>query len=189
MVFVLLFVLAEVLVWLNGLRFSPWLPSGCLVLSVLLAFAMQGVSAKMAVRHLAAGVSRPEILSMCAIFFLSSAMHALALKAQVVNLMSGFVVSSVPPRLLLCAFFMLSALTSWVLGSSMAVVATVLPAAFAVSQQCGADAALGAGTVRGAMFGDNLSPVSDTSIAAVKSQAGTVRGSCTIMQWWHCRQR
>ena len=57
------------------------------------------------------------------------------------------------------------------MGTSMGTIGAIGPIALAVSAKTGIDPALMAGTiVSGAMFGDNLSIISDTTIAATRTQ-------------------
>mgnify|MGYP003652209455 FL=1 len=79
--------------------------------------------------------------------------------------------SLIPPSLLLPGLFLIAAVVSTAMGTSMGTIGAIGPIAYAVSIKTGIDPALMAGTiVSGAMFGDNLSIISDTTIAATRTQ-------------------
>src|SRR5690606_20814665 len=81
-----------------------------------------------------------------------------------------------PPALLLPGLFLAAAFVSLSIGTSMGTVAAVAPIALGVADAAGLDRVLVTGAVvGGAMFGDNLSIISDTTIAATRSQGAQMR--------------
>ena len=75
-----------------------------------------------------------------------------------------------PPSLSLPGLFLIAAVISTAMGTSMGTIGAIGPIAYAVSVKTGINPALMAGTiVSGAMFGDNLSIISDTTIAATRT--------------------
>ena len=78
--------------------------------------------------------------------------------------------------LLLPGIFVVASLISLAIGTSMGTIAAVVPIALGVADASGLDRALVLGAViGGAMFGDNLSVISDTTIAATRSQGAEMR--------------
>lgn len=77
----------------------------------------------------------------------------------------------IPASMILPGIFVISAFIATAMGTSMGTIAAVAPVALGLAQAAGMDVALTAGVVlSGAMFGDNLSIISDTTIASTRSQ-------------------
>lgn len=73
--------------------------------------------------------------------------------------------------MILPGIFLISAFIATAMGTSMGTIAAVAPVALGIAQSAGMSLPLTAGVVlSGAMFGDNLSIISDTTIAATRSQ-------------------
>jgi len=84
--------------------------------------------------------------------------------------------SLIPARLMLAGGFLVSCLVSLAIGTSCGTIAAVTPIALGFSIPLGLSPALLAGAVvGGAMFGDNLSMISDTTIAATRTQGIAMR--------------
>src|SRR5690606_34934617 len=80
------------------------------------------------------------------------------------------------PALLLPGLFLVAGAVSLAIGTSMGTIAAVVPIAIGVADASGLDRVLVAGAVvGGAMFGDNLSVISDTTIAATRTQGAQMR--------------
>lgn len=87
-----------------------------------------------------------------------------------------FVLSIVPPELAVCVIFLVSCFVSTAMGTSVGTITLLVPIAVAISTTSGFSLPLCVGTVvGGAMFGDNLSFVSDTTIAACGGQGCAMR--------------
>lgn len=77
----------------------------------------------------------------------------------------------VPPHFVAFGLFLASCLISVSIGTSVGTIAALVPLAAGLAERTGADLALMvAVVVGGAFFGDNLSFISDTTIAATQSQ-------------------
>lgn len=86
-------------------------------------------------------------------------------EASIVNL--G--ISLIPGYLLIPGLFLICAVISTCIGTSMGTLATMIPVAAALSQGAGINPAMaGAATITGAYFGDNLSMIAATTICAVR---------------------
>ncbi len=82
-----------------------------------------------------------------------------------------FILSVIPAHLAVPALFLIAALVSVSMGTSVGTITLIIPIALALAQTSGFSIPLCMGTViGGAMFGDNLSFISDTTIAATKGQ-------------------
>ena len=82
-----------------------------------------------------------------------------------------FLLSIIPARFAVAVIFVVSAFVSTAMGTSVGTITLITPIAVAVSAASGFSLPLCVGTVMGgAMFGDNLSFISDTTIAACNGQ-------------------
>src|SRR3546814_9719679 len=85
-------------------------------------------------------------------------------------------VGTLPPGLFVPGLFLVAGFVSLSIGTSMGTVAAVVPIALGVADAAGLDRALVVGAViGGAMAGDNLSVISDTTIAATRTQGCEMR--------------
>ena len=82
-----------------------------------------------------------------------------------------FMLSHIPAQFAVAVLFVVSCFVSTAMGTSVGTITLITPIAIAVSKASGFDAPLCIGAVMGgAMFGDNLSFISDTTIAACNGQ-------------------
>ena len=117
------------------------------------------------------GVGHSNIITMCMIYLLAGAFAAVAKATGGVDATVAMGLSYIPPEFLLPGFFLISAFIATAMGTSMGTIAAVAPVAFGVVEQTSIEASLMAGAViSGALFGDNLSIISDTTIAATRTQ-------------------
>ncbi len=87
-----------------------------------------------------------------------------------------FFLSLVPARFAMVVLFVVACFVSTAMGTSVGTITLLTPIAAEISKACGYDIALCVGTVvGGAMFGDNLSFISDTTIAACNGQGCKMR--------------
>jgi len=117
------------------------------------------------------GVGDENIITMCLIFLcaggFSGAVSAAGGAESTVNL----ALSVLPPSVAVVGLFIVSCFVSVSMGTSMGTIAALAPIAVEISETAYFPMAICAGAVMcGAMFGDNLSMISDTTIAAVKTQ-------------------
>ena len=86
-------------------------------------------------------------------------------KTSVVN----FCLQFIPPSLLIPGVFLMCCFISTAIGTSMGTIAAMAPVAIGVAQGAGLNlAAVCAAVICGSYFGDNLSMISDTTIAAAE---------------------
>ncbi|NYZ63005.1 Na+/H+ antiporter NhaC family protein [Luteimonas deserti] len=122
------------------------------------------------------GMGEPNIVLMCLIFLLAGAFAYVSSAIGAVDAVVATGLSLIPAPLLLPGLFVLSGLIALAIGTSMGTVAAVVPIALGVADASGLDRVLVVGTVLGgAMFGDNLSVISDTTIAATRTQGAQMR--------------
>lgn len=122
------------------------------------------------------GVRHRDIITMCIIFLLAGAFSEITMQIGSVESVVNFALSLIPSKFLLIGLFLIGAFVSTSIGTSMGTIATIAPLGAALSEQIGFSPALAVATVvGGAMFGDNLSIISDTTIAAVVSQEADMK--------------
>lgn len=122
------------------------------------------------------GVRHRDIITMCSIFLLAGAFSEITQAIGSVDATVNLALSWVPSQFLLIGIFIIAAFISTAIGTSMGTIATIAPIAAGLSTQAGLSPALTIATViSGAMFGDNLSVISDTTIAAVMSQEADMK--------------
>ena len=122
------------------------------------------------------GMGDPNIMTMCLIFLLAGAFAYVSQAVGAVDAVVALGIGAVPSALLLPGLFVVASLISLAIGTSMGTIAAVVPIALGVADAAGLDRALVLGAViGGAMFGDNLSVISDTTIAATRSQGAQMR--------------
>ena len=122
------------------------------------------------------GMGDPNIVLMCLIFLLAGAFAHVSRSIGAVDAVVALGIGALPASLLLPGLFLLAGLISLAIGTSMGTIAAVVPIALGTADAAGLDSALVLGAVvGGAMFGDNLSVISDTTIAATRSQGAAMR--------------
>lgn len=120
---------------------------------------------------MATGVADENILTMCLVFLVagafSGAISAAGGAESTVNLFLTFL----PIRFAVAGLFLISCFVSLSMGTSVGTISALAPFAVAMTKATGFDVVLCiAAVASGAMFGDNLSMISDTTIAAVRTQ-------------------
>ena len=116
------------------------------------------------------GVGDKNIITMLLIFLLAGIFVGVVGRNSAESV-AYFLLSVVPPRFAVCVIFIVSCFVSTAMGTSVGTITLLTPIAAAVSMTSGFSLPLCVGTVvGGAMFGDNLSFVSDTTIAACNGQ-------------------
>ena len=116
------------------------------------------------------GVGDKNIITMLLIFLLAGIFVGVVGRNSAESV-AYFLLSIVPPRFAVCVLFAVSCFVSTAMGTSVGTITLITPIAAAISITSGFSLPLCVGTVvGGAMFGDNLSFVSDTTIAACNGQ-------------------
>lgn len=117
------------------------------------------------------GMGHKDIMIMCLIFILAGAFTATARAIGAVDAAVLIAQNYIPSQFMVSGLFAVSALISLAVGTSCGTIAAIAPIAVTLVEALGVSpgVALGA-TVGGAMFGDNLSLISDTAIASARTQ-------------------
>ncbi len=117
------------------------------------------------------GVSDENIITMCLIFLCAGAFSGAVSASGGVESTVNLGLSILPAPFAVAGLFVIGCFISVSMGTSVGTVAALTPIAVEISSKTGFGMAVCVGSVVcGAMFGDNLSMISDTTIAAVKTQ-------------------
>lgn len=117
------------------------------------------------------GIQNKDVLAMCIIFLLSGAFTSITSEIKSIDSVINIVLYFIHPKYLLISIFFTAAFVSTAIGTSMGTIATLGPIIQKLILIEILPASLGAATlVSGAMLGDSLSLISDTTIAAINSQ-------------------
>lgn len=130
------------------------------------------------------GASHPNLILMFMVFMLAGAFASVSSTIGSVDATVQFGLSIISPEFVLPMLFVISAFIATAMGTSMGTIAACAPIAFGFSQATDIQPiyAIGA-VVSGAMFGDNLSMISDTTIAATRSLNVELRDKFRVNVW------
>lgn len=122
------------------------------------------------------GAGNSNIILMILIFILAGAFASVAKAMGAVDSTVNLGLSILPPNLLVSGIFIVACFIALSVGTSMGTIVALVPIALGISEKTGIGVALVVGAVvSGAMFGDNLSIISDTTIAATRTQGCDMR--------------
>ena len=117
------------------------------------------------------GAGENNIILMCIIFLLAGAFSNVAKSMGAVESTVNLSLSILPTNLLVAGLFIIACFISVSMGTSVGTITALTPIGIGIAQKTGMPVALIIGAIiGGGMFGDNLSMISDTTIAAVRTQ-------------------
>ena len=120
---------------------------------------------------IAQGLADDNIITMCLIFLTAGAFSGAVTAAGGVDSTVNLGLTLLPGSLAVMGLFLIGCFISVSMGTSVGTISALAPIAIGISEKTGIGLALCLGAVvSGAMFGDNLSMISDTTIAATKTQ-------------------
>ena len=121
------------------------------------------------------GVGDPNIMTMILIFMMAGIFVGTVGRSSA-NSVAYFILSIIPPQYAAAVLFVISCLVSIAMGTSVGTITLITPIGIAVAQASGFSVPICVGSIMGgAMFGDNLSFISDTTIAACQGQGCEMR--------------
>ena len=124
---------------------------------------------------MARGVGDKNIMTMILIFLVAGVFVGVTGRSSA-EAVAYFLLQLAPARLAVVVLFVVACFVSMAMGTSVGTITLITPIAVAVAENSGFSLALCvASVVGGAMFGDNLSFISDTTIAACSSQGCEMR--------------
>ncbi len=153
---------------------------GFYIMSVVVAFSIALIVAMMQNRALtfdekihicAQGIGDDNITIMLFIFLMAGAFSGIAKEAGGAVSIANLLLSIIPGGFAIPGLFLIACLISMAMGTSVGTITVLVPIAAQVAANGGFSLAVCVATVvGGAMFGDNLSFISDTTIAATNTQ-------------------
>ena len=142
-----------------------------IIVSIILAFIMFKGSMDDKFSDLVKGCGDENVLTMCFIYLFAGAFATVASSMGGVDAVVNLGLSLIPAEYITAGIFVISSFIAVSTGSSMSTIGAVCPIAIATADKAGLNLVLIIGAVvGGAMCGDNLSIISDTTIAATKTQ-------------------
>ena len=146
------------------------------LVSLLVAFLQnRGLKFNDKLEVVARSVGNKDIMTMVLIF-LAAGIFVGVTGRDSAEAVAYFLLSVTPARAAVAVLFIAACFVSTAMGTSVGTITLITPIAVAVSNVSGFSPALCIGSVMGgAMFGDNLSFISDTTIAACNSQGCEMR--------------
>ena len=141
-------------------------------IALIVAFAQNpGLTFDEKIHVCATGIGDDNITIMLLIFLAAGAFGGIAKEAGGASSTANLLLSIIPGNFAVPGLFLIASLISMAMGTSVGTITILVPIAAQVADKGGFSLALCVGTVvGGAMFGDNLSFISDTTIAATKTQ-------------------
>lgn len=142
------------------------------LIALMIAFLQnRGLSFEEKISIISKGVGDENIITMSLIFLSAGAFSGAVTAAGGVESTVNLGLSILPAKVAVVGLFVIGCFISVSMGTSMGTIAALAPIAVGISEKTGFSLAVCIGAVVcGAMFGDNLSMISDTTIAAVKTQ-------------------
>jgi len=117
------------------------------------------------------GASTPQMMLMIWIFVLAGAFASSAKAMGAIDATVNLTLALLPPQMLMAGLFLAACFISLSIGTSVGTIVALTPIAAGVASQTGSSVPLlTAVVVGGSFFGDNLSFISDTTIAATQTQ-------------------
>lgn len=175
-VFLVLFIAVGIIDNRMGGMFGDSLPAivGFLI-ALIVAFLQNPKGTKLTFEEklntMARGAGEENIMIMCLVFVLAGAFSASVKAAGGADATVNFGLSILPGNVAVVGVFIIGCFISTSMGTSVGTIGALAPIAIGISEKTGISMALCIGAaVCGAMFGDNLSMISDTTIAATRTQ-------------------
>lgn len=140
-------------------------------IGVIVAFFIGKKSMGEKVDSFMAGAGNENIMTMCMIYILAGGFSSVASSMGGVDSIVNFGLSIIPPSFIIPGLFLIAAFIATAMGTSMGTIGAVVPIAVSMATAAEIPVAISVGAVvGGALFGDNLSMISDTTIAATRTQ-------------------
>jgi len=130
------------------------------------------------------GAGNRNVLLMIWIFVLAGAFAATAKDIGAIDATVNATLHILPGNLIYAGLFLAACFISMAIGTSVGTIVALVPIASGIAAEAGISIAfMTAIIVGGAFFGDNLSFISDTTVAATKSQGCSMRDKFRVNLW------
>ncbi len=170
-VFLILFIGTGAYLTFQNVNMAFYQLSVAIVPAIIIAIAQFKGKLNQGIALFLQGVGESNIITMSFIYIMAGAFAAVAKSIGGVDATVNFGLSLIPVDFIVPGFFIIAAFIATAMGTSMGTIAAIAPIGLGISSQTEISSALMLGViVGGAMFGDNLSMISDTTIAATRTQ-------------------
>lgn len=172
-IFIGLYLITGLILQIRGVEMAFYqLPAPIAVfVAIIAAFFIFEGSIEEKFDTLVAGCGDSNIIIMCLIYLLAGAFSTLAKATGGVDSVVNLGLSFIPSEFLTAGVFVIASFISIATGSSVGTITALGPIGVGLANTSGINLALMLGALMGgAMFGDNLSIISDTTIASTRSQ-------------------
>ena len=147
-----------------------------IVASIYAVAITRGTTIDERIEHFSKGAANTRIMYMIWIFVLAGAFASLAKAMGAVDATVQLTLNLIPSNYLPAGIFIAACFISLSIGTSVGTIVALTPVVTALAAKMNCDTAwLVAIVVGGAFFGDNLSFISDTTIAATQTQGCSMR--------------
>ncbi len=177
-IFILIYLGAGLILQAQGVEMAFYqFPSvTAMFIAVLVSFVMGKGTINEKFSVFARGAANENVLTMLMVYILAGAFSAVASAMGGRDATVNLGLSLIPVQFLCAGVFIISAFMGTATGTSVGTVSAVIPIVVGVADRSGLSLPLMIGScVGGAMFGDNLSMISDTTIAATRTQGCEMR--------------
>lgn len=132
----------------------------------------------------ARGAGDENIMTMLMIYLLAGAFSSVAGAMGGVASTANLGLTIISPRFIVPGIFVIAAFLSTATGTSMGTIGAIVPIAYQMAKTADLNMAFVISAVMtGAMFGDNLSMISDTTIAATRTQGVDLKDKFRTNAW------
>src|SRR5699024_4932836 len=178
LIFVCIYLFSGIILQIQGVDMAFYqLPAPIAVsIGIIFAFILIKGSFNENLSNFIEGCGDENIIIMCIIYLLAGAFSSVSDAMGGVDSTVSLGLNFIPVNFITIDIFIISAFISISTGSSVGTVLAMGPIAVGLVEKAGLNLPLVLGAlVGGAMFGDNLSIISDTTIAATRTQGVSMR--------------
>ena len=178
LVFILIYLGAGIYMQAKGVEmaFYQFPAPVAIAIGVVVAFAMLQGTIDEKFTDFIKGCGEENIMIMCIIYLLAGAFATVSKAMGGVDATVNLGLSLIPAQFMTAGIFLIACFLSLATGTSMGTIGAIAPIALGVADKAGLNIVLVmAAVIGGSMFGDNLSIISDTTIAATRTQGVEMR--------------
>ena len=178
LIFIVIYLGAGLILQAQGVKMAFYqFPSvTAMFIAVIAAFCMGRESLDEKFAIFARGAANENVLTMLMIYILAGAFSTVAKTMGGVDATVNLGLSIIPVQLLTAGVFVIAAFLGTATGTSVGTITALVPIAVGLASESGLSVPMMLGACAGgAMFGDNLSMISDTTIAATRTQGCQLR--------------
>ena len=178
LVFVVVYLAAGIILQAKGteMAFYQFPAPVAVILGIIVAFLMLEGSIDEKFDTFVKGCGQENIIIMCIIYLLAGAFSTVSGAMGGVDSTVNLGLTLIPAQYVTAGIFVISGFIAVATGTSVGTIVAIAPIAVGLADKAGLNLTLViAAAVGGAMFGDNLSVISDTTIAATRTQNVAMR--------------